>query len=471
MDRGPKSRKCTWFSFRLFVVGAFALTGCLLLAGCSGVSGSTSSGNSGSPSGSGTGGGTGSGTGGGTTGGGTGQGSAFVYVSETSQSFGGANAAGTMSGIIEAFTLNESSGTLSPISGSPFSTTYSTGGDMAIAPGGGYAYVLAQQFPSGSCCVGPTFLLVFSLDATTGAPTLRQAVATGAIESSSVAVHPSGKFVYISPYNGTVTNGGVGIFSVQSDGTLALSAVAAAQSTGSVVIDPNGSFLYTSSDGNPVAPLGNNPCGLFYSDLWGFSINPTTGALTPIGGSPFVFQRQLCQVGHAPNYITKLIDAQGQRLFTVDAFNAVVNVFSIDSSGALTQLPGSSSDSSVAGLTSAGIDPQDRFLYIGSTVDFFTGFLLTSNQASGSLPRLAGMPVQATPLPNFDEGSTTMAIDPSGSFLFSNENGYTSAFSCCGPDALVEFQINAANGGLTQVAPNRRMLTGAASRIAATPGK
>ena len=397
--------------------------------------------------------------------------SPFIYISESGENFSSGNAGGTFFGLIEAFALNGSSGALSPIPGSPFSTTYSTGGDMALAPGGAFAYVLAQAYPAGTCCVGPTSLLVFALDPRSGAPTLQQALATtGASEASMISVHPSGKFIYLTPYTDNSGNNGIGTFSVQSNGTVAFTGFTSAQSQGGAAISPNGTFIYTNSDDTPGANFGNNPCGMVNSDLWAFSVNSTTGALTPVAGSPFVFQRQVCEVGNAPQYVTKQIDPSGQRLFVVDSGNATVTVFSINSStGALTLLPGTSTDSSVSGFYSSAIDPLGHFLYIGSTIYSFTGFSLTANTASGTLTVLPGMPVQVTPTPMFNEGSTTLATDSSGSFLFSNENDFTSAFSCCGPDALVEFQINPTTGALKQSASTPIALAGTASKIVAAP--
>ena len=465
------------FYSRLFIIllCTIGLAFCALLAGCG--SGRASSAASTSTSGTGTGGTSGTGTGGGGTGtgggggGGKSQSSPIVYISETGQTFSNGNAGGTFSGLIEAFALDVNSGVLSPISGSPFSTNYSTGGDMALAPGGAFAYVLAQSYPAGTCCIGTTFLLAYALDPASGVPTLKQALATGASEVGMVSVHPSGRFIYLTPYSDSSGNTGIGVFSVQSDNTVVFAGTTQTQSdaSGSAVVTPDGKFLYTNSDGALVGNWGNNPCGLVNSNLWAFGINPSTGSLTPVVGSPFVFQRQVCEVGNAPQYITKQIDPSGQRLFVIDSGNATVTVFGIEpSTGALSQLPGTTKDST-GGFYSSAMDPLGRFLYVGSTIYSFTGFSLTANTASGTLPQLPGMPVQVTPTPTFDEGSTTMAIDSSGTFLFSNENEFTSAFSCCGPDALVEFKINPDTGALTQLPSNPAALAGAASRIVAAP--
>ncbi len=318
--------ECPRCSHRLLSSGAIALVLCVWLAACgSGHSNSAPStgSNPGSPSsnptapggnpGTPTSGPGGTGTNG--TGGGQGTSSPVIYVSETAQNLNNGNAAGAFSGIIEAFALKVSSGALSPISGSPFSTKYSTGGDLALAPNGAFAYVLAQSYPVGTRCIGPFSLLVYTLDPASGAPTLKQALATGSSQVGTISVDPFGHFIYLTPYTDSSGNTGIGIFSVQSDNTVAFTSFIQVQSQGDAAITPDGKFLYTHSDGTPVGNLGNNPCGPFNSNIWAFSINSTTGALSPVAGSPVVFQRQVCEVGHAPQYITKQIDSAGKRLF------------------------------------------------------------------------------------------------------------------------------------------------------------
>ena len=241
MYKSLKPRGCLrCLSFRLFILlwCTTAFVFCALLAGCgSGRASSAASTSTGGTGTSGTGGtGTGGSSGTGTSGGGTGTGGVggtsgagggqsqsnpIVYISETGQTFSSnGNAGGTFSGLIEAFALDVSSGVLNPISGSPFSTDYSTGGDMALAPGGAFTYVLAQSYPAGTCCIGTTFLLVYALDPASGAPTLKQALATGASEVGMVSVHPSGRFLYLTPYDDSSGNTGIGVFSVQRDNTV-----------------------------------------------------------------------------------------------------------------------------------------------------------------------------------------------------------------------------------------------------------
>jgi 6-phosphogluconolactonase (cycloisomerase 2 family) len=428
----------------------------MLLVGCGGGVGSISTvgvipGSGGAP------GGTGSGSGTSGNGGGPSASGAIVYVA------GNTNSAAAF---IEARMVDAASGMLTPIPGSPFSIGHSRANDIALSTNGQFAYVIVSDFPGGTCCVGPTSMAVFALDPNTGAPAATQTVSVPSNATlKRVFVHPSGNLVYASYVDFSASFGsGFAIFAVQSDGTLAFKSLTPAQNSGGSVFDSNGVFVYTDQDGGHASAWGNAPCGPIFSNVFGYSIDPATGALTPIAGNPFTFQRNICEVGHAPSYLTEQIDPAGTRLFLVDTSNQSITEFSIDgTSGALTALATTTTTTGVSGYSSSAMDTKGRFLYVGSTVDSFTGFSLAS--ASAPLPMLPGMPVHAFPLPNFNEGSTAAAVDPSGTFLFSNENEFTSAFSCCDPDALVGFRIDPATGSLTQVPAMPRLL-GTAAGIA-----
>jgi hypothetical protein len=453
------------------VVSSFALillavSLCLLLVGCGGSTSvrgaipNPAATPGGSPGGSG-------GTGGGS--GGTGGGSnstangAVVYAAGTTNN---------QAAFIEARMVDASSGMLTPISGSPFMTGHSQTNDMALSADGLTAYVIVTDFPSGTCCIGPSKMAVFSLDAATGVPTAKQTVSVPSNATlTRVFVHPSGHFVFASYVDFTAATFATGfaIFAVQSDGTLAFQQLVSAQNSGGSAFAPNGNFVFTDEDGGHAADWGSAPCGPIFSNVFAYRIDPTTGALTPVAGSPFTFQRDVCEVGHAPSFVTEQIDPAGTRLFLVDISNETITEFAIDgSSGTLSALPATTAKTNVSGYSSSAMDPQGRFLYVGSEIDFFTGFSLADSMAP--LPVLSGMPGQASPLPNFNEGSTTLAVDPSGTFLFSNENGFTSAFSCCDPDALIGFRIDPTNGSLTQL-PVMPRLTGTAARIVVRAGK
>ncbi len=100
-------------------------------------------------------------------------------------------------------------------------------------------------------------------------------------------------------------------------------------------------------------------------------------------------------------------------LYLVDSGNRAITAFAIDlSTGALTLLPNPTIDRDFTGpgFDAAAIDPKDRFVYVGGPSYSFTGYSLTPDPATGTLPVLPGMPVQVTPTPTtFNAGSRYMA--------------------------------------------------------------
>jgi hypothetical protein len=381
----------------------------------------------------------------------------IVYVSEITTISNGTSS-GTFSGLIEAFSLDSSSGNLTPIPGSPFATNYGYLDDMELSPDGSFAYVVAESYPAGTCCVGTSSILVYALDPVSGAPTLKQALAVGT-SPGAVFVHPSGRFIYLTPYSDSSGNTGTGIFSVQSDGTLAFSSFLQGQSGG--LISPDGAFLYAVLAGSPVGNWPNtSPCGPINWTVTAFRIDPSSGALSPAAGSPLSLQLENCDVGRLPQTLPALIDPSGKRLFMPDIISSSIAVVGIDPpTGALSLLPGTTNGS--IGYSEV-MDPLGRFLYFGS----FTGFSLAGNQASGILTPLPGGPLQVTPVQSYPEASSTMAIDPSGAYVLSTWSYFVDGFGCCTPPwTLVEFQINPNTGVLAQVPSTPITLVGGVSKI------
>jgi 6-phosphogluconolactonase (cycloisomerase 2 family) len=156
--------------------------------------------------------------------------------------------------------------------------------------------------------------------------------------ADALAVHPSGRFVYVANAD---ASGTIQTFSVTTAGhqagTLAGGGSTATGSMpASVAIDPTGRFLYTANSGS--------------NDISGFSVDETTGALTPLGGGPVA-------TGHHP--ISATVDYSGRFLFVVSDTDASVSTYTIDpSSGALAPV----SPATITG-------PMPKGLAISSTVE------------------------------------------------------------------------------------------------------
>jgi 6-phosphogluconolactonase (cycloisomerase 2 family) len=68
------------------------------------------------------------------------------------------------------------------------------------------------------------------------------------------------------------------------------------------------------------------------------------------------------------------------------------------------------------------VDPLGRFLYVNNFVENISGFSI--NTSTGSLSMLAGFPFDAQPA-----GTTSLAMDPSGKFLYLISQAAVSAYA------------------------------------------
>jgi 6-phosphogluconolactonase (cycloisomerase 2 family) len=174
---------------------------------------------------------------------------------------------------------------------------------VAVDPSGKFAYV-ADGGQSSNGAKG-TNVAMYSIDATTGVLTSIGTAAAG-LSPSSIAIHPSGKFVYvvnndsndISTYTLNLTTG-----NLASIGTVAATA-------GSIVIHPSGKFAYVTSSGGVAM----------------YTIDTTTGALTFAGTTAS---------GSTPNSIT--IHPSGKFAYGTNSVSNNVSMYSVDTSaGSLT---------------------------------------------------------------------------------------------------------------------------------------
>jgi 6-phosphogluconolactonase len=217
---------------------------------------------------------------------------------------------GFVSGNVSAYTIDPSTGALTPIAGSPFTAgVFPT--SVAVDPSGKFSYV-ANNFSNNN-------VSGYTIDPSTGAltPIAGSPFAAGSLPAS-VAVDPSGKFAYVANEGSDNVSG----YTINSDGTLTPisgSPFAAGSLPVSVAVDPSGEFAYVVNGGSG-----------FVS---GYTIDPSTGALTPIAGSPFA-------TGSIPFSVA--VDPSGKFAYVANEFSDNVSGFTIDpSTGALTAIAGS----------------------------------------------------------------------------------------------------------------------------------
>ena len=262
-------------------------------------------------------------------------------------------------------------------------------------------------------------VLAFTLNPTTGKHTAVAGgiYATGGRLPNSVAIDPTGKYVYVANQQdgagGTIGN--VSVFAV-NPGTGALTAVpgspfSAGLTTTAVAVDPKGKFVYAANLGNP-AILGT---------ISAFTVNAATGALTPVAGSPFAF-------GLSPR--TLAVDPSGRTL-AITGTGAAMQSYNINqSTGALTNQaingPGFALGLSIA------FDPTGQFAYSAS---FGGNSVQTLNFNAAAQPTGGGAAIISA------GGPTQVVADPSGKFIYvSNGAG--------GVGTISGFSINPTTGNL-----------------------
>ena len=281
----------------------------------------------------------------------------FVYVAP----FGGDTIAG--------FSINRSTGTLTPISGSPFAVSSAIA--LAVDPGGRFVYV-----------VGGQSIDAFTIDAGSGALyAMSGSPFVGGSRPHSIAVDPSGQFVYVADCGlgqGCAGTGSGGVWAYQIDaetGALTVlpgSPYLAGLNPNSIAVDPAGHFVYVTNSGS-----GN---------LSGFAISAGRGTLIPVPGSPFATGPQPSAVGFTPSGKFAYVSAHG---------GGQVATFKVDlASGTLAAVATVSTGSAPVSLAT---DPTGQYLFVANSGSNSVG-RYTINQITGTIALIGELAVGTTPV-------------------------------------------------------------------------
>ncbi len=264
-----------------------------------------------------------------------------------------------------------SDGTLT-LSGTPIPAGDSNPNSMVIDPTGKYLLVTNNN-SSGS-------VSVFSIDAGSGALTPVGAPVFANASPTEILIIPSGKFVY-------VTNPGLGMVTAFtfSSGVLQqmpTSPVISGAGAFGLAVDGSGRFLYVA---NPSAP---NPLLNTTGNISGFNIDPNTGALSQMLGSPF--NTGLSTVNSSPTALT--LDPFGRFLYATAAGSSdSIWCFTITSTNGQLVPVTSSPFSLAAGGLFALIDPSGNYFYTGTqTGNGIAAY--TYNSSTGAPTVISGSP-------------------------------------------------------------------------------
>jgi len=324
---------------------------------------------------------------------------------------------GSAPGNVYGYSFSTSNGILSQVAGSPFAS--GTAPYFIVAdPSGQFAYVTNSNENTVSA---------YTISSMTGAltPIAGSPFATGGLPVG-IAVDSTDSFVYVA----NCADATISAYSITKP-TGALQQIAgspfavAGICPNVVSADPAGNFLYVETNGSNVVAGTVN----------GYSINSTTGALTPVVGSPFT-------VGANPAFIT--LNPAGTFAYVANVSPAGANsgvgtlsVYAVNpTTGSLTMTSASPVATGSAYPRSLAIDPKGRFLFVadsaGTTVSAFA-----IDSTTGAVAPVMGSP--------FASGSSPISIgvDPTGTFVFAVNSGSGN---------VSVFTVGATSGALSLVA-------------------
>ncbi len=305
-----------------------------------------------------------------------------------------------------------SSGAITPSGVAPHSQTRPA--QRAASPDAAVEYVYVTND-------GDRSISAYKINATTGALTHVKGLFSTGTYPYGLAVDPSGKFAYVTNYGDNTVSG----YSINAT-TGALKRVAGSPFAVGIepyglAVDPTGKFVYVANS----AYFGQNDDG----SVSAFTINATSGTLTPVFGSPFAAHLYPFDV---------VVDPKGKFVYVTNRVSDDVSAYKINAtSGALKQVSGSPF---AAGITPANlaVDPSGRFAYVpnngaGTSPSNVSAYQISAT--SGALSPVLGSPFGAGYSPS------GAVVVPTGKFVYvTNAGGNVSAY-----------QINATSGALTQV--------------------
>lgn len=338
----------------------------------------------------------------------------FLYVNPLPD--GGPYALAIQSGGLLSMQTNGSANNINPMT-------------MAIDPSGSFIFQTAQGYNGGT----QGGLFVYAIDRSSGS--LGAAVQSQLVGQAVFAdvVDNQGKFLF------ALSSQGLNAFSIQS-GTGALTAVpgspfaaAAPSSVGYsqpatlMTVDQTNKFLYVSTSAGIAA----------------FNINQTTGALTPVAGSPFG--------SSVPGPWTIVITPSNSFLYVLEAkSNANIHGFSVDqTSGALTPLSGSPFSAGSCGTIvpagTVGVPGPDNMTIASAGKFMYDNCGVYSiDQTSGALTVVSSQGPGDWPV-----------IDPTGDFLWAITGDQQACFHC--DVGITTYQVDSSTGAFTAV-PNSFVL-------------
>ena len=345
---------------------------------------------------------------------------------------------------IAAFSIDSATGALSPLVASPLTAARANPVSLAIA-GGAKAVEFSSQFVYVANFQSDN-LSAYTIDAATGVLTAipGSPFAAGA-SPIAVAIDPLNRYVYVANYLA-----GISAYRIEgATGALtpvAGNPVAAEPGVSSIAVDPSGRFVYVISGETAGA----------------YAIDAATGALTQLADSPYALDLRVDEGGVGQQGLIA-VDPRGKTVYVTAGTAENIEALRIDpATGALTPVSGTPFEVGQETIpTSISIHPAGKFAYVGLGGRFQNlAYKIDSMFAvdpvdpvvavgpvdlappivrviTGAIEFLAGTP----PVPN--SFSSSLAVDVTGRFAYALDGSSNN---------LRGYRVNAQSGELTALA-------------------
>jgi 6-phosphogluconolactonase (cycloisomerase 2 family) len=299
------------------------------------------------------------------------------------------------SGGIYEYSVDSGTGLLSSVAGIPFEGLRGTSNtppgcpgpsgasglgytsSVSLDPGGMFGYAANSFFAT----VSNAGTWVFTIDPANGAPSLGSSV-SGAC-GVPVTIDPSGQFAYLVSGSPGSANTSLSAYTIDPQ-TGALTAVPGA----SPQLDGNPAKTVNGSPALTIDPFGRFLYAFDGGKIWGFTIDPSSGAVAELAGSPFALPSTATSMAIEPSgsfaYVTGGVDAVVQGVYT----------YAIDpATGALAPVGGPVA-LQLGYNAPLQIDPSGQFAYVtgssGSSSPAIYGYAI--NVSTGALTLVPGSP-------------------------------------------------------------------------------
>ncbi len=266
----------------------------------------------------------------------------------------------------------------------------------------------------------------------------------------SIVIHPSGQFLYVAnPGEGANGENDISLFSINSQGGLTeifpRTPLGSSASVPQVlVMDPAGAYLYvlnagsynisvfsinTGSSGtlgsltqvpNSPFPIGVPPLNMVITPTGNFLYVSTVGST--ISGELVGYSVNKGQLSRASltasdglNPFGLAVNSSGSYLYAANTSSNSISIFSISSSGGLTEVAGSPINNNYSSPVSMAFDASGDYLYVANEG--------SSNVTAYAISSSTGLPVAlTTSTTNNAFGANNdpsfLAVDPNGNYMF-----------------------------------------------------